>query len=507
MDQRPDEAEAVVSLEDSDVVLEAQSEEIQSLRGARPGTDANVFIQIAVGILGTLIVAFGVIPLKGTKADYLYGLINERGPVQYLELLMAFMVGSMIALKSRIVNRNLRVVASNPLPPELDLNDDAALQAYRDSLPQRPEFEWSILLNRLDRALALWLGTKDVARVATYLQSESARDQAASDSSYSLSRALMWAIPILGFIGTVNGLGQAVAGFGVLGGAADVGAIKEAIGKVTLGLGVAFDTTLLALILTTLLMFPLTAFQRREENLFGEIDNYLEDVLLARLPSPEQKPIVIENLEDSIEAAFRRYIPDPDRYDEVFTRSIERAAAAVEERFTGLSVKYETTLRDMAQRLADQLQGAGLAVEQSLRGVADEIRKQDQLTLEARRQIGEEETARFQRVASEINLTAERIALMYREGADSIQASTRAMTEQTLAAARELATRMQEVTRLAANIESLLKVSQSIDQSMTTVATSEAFKSTLEDLRKHLHATTEFCNRLSRPRVITLREE
>lgn len=492
---------------DAEAIVEAQPEELQSLRGARPGTDANVFIQLAVGILGTLLVTFAVVPLKGTKADYLYGIVRERGPVQYLELLMAFMVGAMIVLKSKIVNRNLRVVASNPLPPELDLNDDAALQSFRDSLPQRPEFEWSILLNRLDRALALWLGSKDVSRVSTYLQMESARDQSASDSSYAISRVLMWAIPILGFIGTVQGLGQAVAGFGVLGGSADVGAIKEAIGQVTVGLGVAFDTTLLALILTTLLMFPLTSFQRKEENLFGEIDNYLEDVLLARLPSPEQKPIVIENLEDSIEAAFRRYIPDPDRYDEVFTRSIEKAAAAVEERFSGLTVKYETTLRDLSQRLAENLQGAGTSVEQSLRGLADDLRKQDERTIEARRRVGEEEVARFKEVVAEINATADRVAQSYRQGAEAIQINTKQVTEQTLSAARDLASRMQEVSRLATGIENLLKVSQSIDQSMSTVATSEQFRATLDDLRKHLNTTTEFCARLSKPRVITLREE
>jgi biopolymer transport protein ExbB/TolQ len=493
--------------EDAEMVVDAQPGEIQSLRGSRPGTDANVFIQIAVGILGTILVAFAVVPLKGTKADYLYGIINDRGPVQYLEILMAFMVGAMIVLKGRIVSKNLRVIASNPLPPELDLNDDAALQAFRDSLPQRPEFEWSILLNRLDRALALWLGTKDVARVATYLQIESNRDQSASDSSYSLSRALMWAIPILGFIGTVNGLSQAVAGFGVLGGSADVGAIKEAIGQVTLGLGVAFDTTLLALILTTLLMFPLTAFQRREENLFVELDNYLDDVLLARLPSPEQKPIVIENLEDSIEAAFRRYIPDPDRYDEVFTRSIERAAAAVEERFSGMTLKYETTLRDLSQRLAENIQVAGTSVEQSLRTLADDMRKQDERTIDTRRRIGEEEANRFKEIVAEIHSAADRLARSHLQSAETIQSNAREVAEQTLAAARDLAAKMQEVTRLASGIESLLKVSQSIDQSMTTVATSEQFKATLEDLRRHLNTTTEFCTRLSKPRVITLREE
>lgn len=493
--------------EDVEMVMDAPLEDAQSLRGSRPGTDANVFIQVAVGILGAIIISFAVIPLKGTKADYLYGIVNQRGPVQYLELLMSFMVGALIVLKSRIVNRNLRVIASNPLPPELDLNDDQALQAFRDELPQREEFSWSILLNRLDRALALWLGSKEVSRVSSYVQMESSRDQGSSDSSYAIARVLMWAIPILGFIGTVQGLGQAVAGFGVLGGSADVNAIKGAIGQVTVGLGVAFDTTLLALVLTTLLMFPLTSFQRREENLFGEIDNYLDDVLLARLPSPEQKPIVIENLEDSIEAAFRRYIPDPDRYDEVFTRSIEKAATTVEERFSGLTTRYESTLKDLSVRLAENLEGAGTSVEQSLRGIADEIRKQDDLTLETRRKAGAEEVERFKQVITEINATTERVATSYREGAQAIQTNTKEVTENTLTAARDLAARMQEVSKLAANIEGLLKISQSIDQNMATVASSDQFKATLEDLRTHLNSTTEFCARLSKPRVITLREE
>jgi hypothetical protein len=319
-------------------VQAAEDVSVESLRGSRPSTDVNLFIMLAVGLIGTLIVSFAVAPLKGHKIqalNYLDGIINQRGPVQYLEVLMAVMVAATIFLKSRIVNRNLAVIASNPIPHDLDLNDDQALQNFRDSLPQRPEFGWSILLNRLDRALSSgW-----VPRMWAVWPPGSRRNPRAtrgsSASSYAISGVLMWAIPILGFIGTVQGLGVAVAGFGVLGGSADVSAIKSAIGQVTVGLGVAFDTTLLALILTTILMFPLISFQRKEEGLFGELDNYIDDLLLARFPSPEQKPIVIENLEDSIEAGFRRYIPDPDRYDEVFTRSIEKAAASVEERFRG----------------------------------------------------------------------------------------------------------------------------------------------------------------------------
>jgi hypothetical protein len=69
---------------------------------------------LLVGIVGTIIISVAVMPLKGTKADYLYGIINQRGPVQYLEVLMAVMVAATIFLKSRIVNRNLRSL--RPIP-------------------------------------------------------------------------------------------------------------------------------------------------------------------------------------------------------------------------------------------------------------------------------------------------------------------------------------------------------------------------------------------------------
>lgn len=473
-------------------VQAAEDVSVESLRGSRPSTDVNLFIMLAVGLIGTLAVSFAVAPLKGHKIqalNYLDGIINRRGPVQWVELVMSFMVLAMIILKNKVVKRNLNVIASHPVPADLDLNDDRALQDFRDSLPKRPEFGWSILLNRLDRAIALWLSSKDVGRVATWASTESSRDQSSSDSSYALSRVLMWAIPILGFIGTVQGLGSAVAGFGVLGGSAGIDAIKGAIGQVTQGLGVAFDTTLLALILTTILMFPLTSFQRQEENLFGEFDNYIDDVLLSRFPSPEQKPIVIENLEDSIEGAFRRYIPDPDRYDEVFTRAIDRAAVAVQDRFAQLSRSYEGTLKEVTERLGHNLSAMSSGLAGTLTGIAVEMRKHDEAMLAARRTVGEEETSRFRSMVTEMNAATERV------------------THQSLSAAHDLTGKMAEVAKMAAGIQELLRINQAVEKGLSTVYQSEDFRKTMDDLRRNLNATSELCVRLSKPRVVTFREE
>jgi len=521
-------------------------------RGTRPTTDTNVVIQLLVGLIGTVVVAAAVTPLKDTKLNYLWAIIRDRGPVQYFELFMAFMIASFIVMKARIVRNQLGVIASGPIGPSIDFSDDEQVQDLRESVARREEFAWSILLNRIERALALWLGSKDVSRVASWAEAESDRDVTASDSSYATVRVLIWALPILGFIGTVMGLGQAVSGFAkFLAGAAELTQIKEAIAKVTIGLGVAFDTTLLALVLTTFLMFPLSWVQRREECLFVELDNYMDDHLISCLPSPEQQPIVIENLEDSIEAAFRRYIPDPDRYDEVFTRSIERAAATVEEKFTTLAKGYESTLSGISSQLSAGLSSVGDQIQGALQGFTQELERHEAQIVSAQREVAQTQRQRIKELIEELKSSAQEIAArnqavvqQVQQAAESaaqnalraaekaaqqvIQAAEQAAGRATQAAeqsaakameaadkaaagtvkaADQVSRRLAEVTKMAASIEKLLHAEEATAKALATLAASQEFQKTLADLRKHLQATDQFCERLSKPRVITLREE
>jgi MotA/TolQ/ExbB proton channel family len=499
--------------EKEDTELHVEVSDLDAIRSAsvgRPTTDANVFFQLIFAIVATIGTSYGVTFFDGSKSmglQYLNDIVNNRGWVQYAELLMSYMVLALMILKTRIVKNQLKVMAANPVPLDLDLSDDEQLQNLRDSLVKRDEFSWSIILSRIDRAIALWLSTKDVGRVSGWASAESSRDASTSDSSYSLCRVLVWAIPIMGFIGTVQGLAVAVAGFGVLGGSADVSAIKGAIGQVTVGLGVAFDTTLLALLLTTFLMFPLSFIQRNEENLYVELENYLDDMFLARLPSPEQQPIVIENLEDSIEAAFRRYIPDPDRYDEVFTRAIEKAATSIEERFGNLTKNYEVTLKEVTGQLAGNLSGVSESLRKSILSSMEELQKQDNGMLAARKQLSDEQNQQFANMLDGVTKSTSGIVSSYQNVAKELQATTDSAMSKSLQAAQQLAGKMDEVTQLAAGIKDLLNIEKSIEKSMAGISSSEDFRKTLEDLRKHINSTTEFCNRLSKPRVITLREE
>jgi len=127
-------------------------------------------------------------------------------------------------------------------------------------------------------------GRADPRDVSTGLAERARLDSDVLDSSYTMLRVLVWAIPILGFIGTVLGISQAVSGFSEsVGSAANLEVMRESIGSVTTGLGVAFDTTLLALVMSILIMFPLSALQKAEEELLAHCDRYCDRNLLNRL--------------------------------------------------------------------------------------------------------------------------------------------------------------------------------------------------------------------------------
>ena len=125
---------------------------------------------------------------------------------------------------------------------------------------------------------------KSNPEVASMLASHSEIDANAVQSSYTLLNVFIWAIPILGFIGTVIGISAAVGGFsGGLEAAQDISALKDSLNNVTGGLATAFDTTLIALVMSIFVMFPSSSLQKAEEDLLNWVDEYCNENLLKRL--------------------------------------------------------------------------------------------------------------------------------------------------------------------------------------------------------------------------------
>ena len=102
------------------------------------------------------------------------------------------------------------------------------------------------------------------------------------DLRYNMIRYITWLIPSLGFIGTVIGIMLAL---NYAGDRVNVES-PDMLYHVTERLGVAFSTTLLALVMASILVFILNIVQGKEENALNKAGQYCLDNLINRLYSP-----------------------------------------------------------------------------------------------------------------------------------------------------------------------------------------------------------------------------
>lgn len=94
--------------------------------------------------------------------------------------------------------------------------------------------------------------------------------------SYSLIRTVTWAVPIMGFLGTVVGITMAIANV-------TPEQLDSSLPEVTSGLAVAFDTTAQALGMSMLLVFSTFLIERGEQNILNEIEQFGIDHLVPSL--------------------------------------------------------------------------------------------------------------------------------------------------------------------------------------------------------------------------------
>jgi biopolymer transport protein ExbB/TolQ len=129
------------------------------------------------------------------------------------------------------------------------------------------------LLNALQR----FSSTRNIQDVASSTHTICESEAEKLESELSMIRYITWAIPSIGFIGTVRGIGEALA-------QADK-AVQGDIAGVTLSLGVAFNSTFIALLISIFLMFLVHQLQLLQERLVYDSEHYCDDKLIRHMKS------------------------------------------------------------------------------------------------------------------------------------------------------------------------------------------------------------------------------
>jgi biopolymer transport protein ExbB/TolQ len=202
-----------------------------------------------------------------------------KDPEQEVAVILGFWALGLALMKARALSRHRRQLDAGLLqvPPgyrilpgdvrEYSHKLDALAPGEKDLIPVRT----------IRRALKRFGETADVQDAATtvhdYCESEAAR----LDSELALIRFCVWAVPAIGFVGTVRGIGNALAGAQL--------ALRGDTSAVTSGLGVSFNSTFVALITSIILMYVIHELQLRQERLVLDTEQHVDDAVISNLQS------------------------------------------------------------------------------------------------------------------------------------------------------------------------------------------------------------------------------
>jgi biopolymer transport protein ExbB/TolQ len=196
---------------------------------------------------------------------------------QEVALILATWALCLIGYQASEVARNRRLLDKNYIElgeGHVVLPDDA--RAYGRPIESLPRDEQEMLLPRaLMVALNRFGATRSVQDSAEAVRAECENELDRLDAQLSMVRFTAWAIPAVGFVGTVRGIGRALQ--------EAQGALHGDISGVTLGLGVTFNATLTALVACIIVMFFLHQLQQAQDRLVLDARMYIDRRLIRNM--------------------------------------------------------------------------------------------------------------------------------------------------------------------------------------------------------------------------------
>jgi biopolymer transport protein ExbB/TolQ len=173
------------------------------------------------------------------------------------------------------------------------LNAAIAPKGTREAAPLSREFDEGdrrVLIRRV-RQLASHVKesrTPSITQLMEVNREGSGLDQEQATGRFTLTRYILYLLPVIGFIGTVEGISRALMNISkVLPMVKNLDGFLSNLTGVTAALQIAFDSTLLALFLSAALMLVQTLVYRLSENLLARVDGWVVEHVLPTVGSAD----------------------------------------------------------------------------------------------------------------------------------------------------------------------------------------------------------------------------
>lgn len=322
-------------------------------------------------------------------------------------------------------------------------------------------------------------------------------DEAALDGSYSLIRFITWAMPILGFLGTVLGITEAIAGV-------TPEVLEKSLSAVTDGLALAFDTTAVALALTMIVMFLSFVTERLEQGLLEAINRYADEQLAHRFErnGPESDAFV-EALRQNVDILLKATEQLVQRQAGVWNQTIEAAQQKWEQ--TGLAQQQAVTAA-LEQALQRTLENHDRMLEmQEQRG-----REANAALLKSIREltiaVGDSTREQLKALADASHEQQKALADRAHEQQKALAESTREQQKTLAELVASITAQTEVMTQLAASGSQLLHLQEVLQQNLQMVSMAGQFEQAVNSLTAAIHLLTArstvapaAVNRMTRP--------
>ncbi len=277
------------------MVIEPKAYEALPFVDAKPilQTDSVNQLAQAESKVNFLLMFFNGEPSREIPGGYMIPAKNKnRSSIPYFTLFLGCWAFAILLVKWAKLHTQSQALKLRILPTDTGfiLNERTSAEIIH-TINQKVDDPYKFLLfDRVLRCLANLKNLGNVQDVAEGLNTQSDNDDKYLASTYTILKALIWAIPVLGFIGTVLGLSSAIGGFGdtvsnlgSVSGDAKIDLLTNSLSGVTSGLGTAFETTLIALVIALLIQMFTSLVQKKEELFLDDCADYCHKNLIARL--------------------------------------------------------------------------------------------------------------------------------------------------------------------------------------------------------------------------------
>ncbi|WP_222424140.1 MotA/TolQ/ExbB proton channel family protein [Desulfamplus magnetovallimortis] len=272
-------------------VLQWEKSDIEEKFGVSGGkyTDVNIGVTLFLGIAFTAFfygLIFALNEFIDIQAFPVFDMFFNRGFTPYAIAFFSCWSLSILFIKWRKLKLQKEALTLMVVPQTaaFELTQETARDILSRMYGLVDDPGHFVLLNRIERALANLRNIGMISDVSEVLRAQAQNDEDHMESSYGIVRGFLWAIPVLGFIGTVLGLSRAIGSFGtVLIQSDGLDNLKASLQEITSGLSVAFDTTLLALVFALSIQLIMVGLKKKEESFLDECNDYCHANIISKL--------------------------------------------------------------------------------------------------------------------------------------------------------------------------------------------------------------------------------